>query len=419
MNKEELKAIVVEQSQTSFLPSKVVIREAAERLRELGNTSLVTVVAGLRRSGKSTLLHQHLRDREGPVYFLNFDDERLLSFGVDDFQPLNEIFYELHGTGGEYFFDEIQNVPGWERFVRRLHDGGQKVYITGSNATLMSSELGTRLTGRYVQLNLYPFSFREYLAYKDIGFSPAELYTTEGKAKIKRAFHLFRKEGGIPEYILTNERYYLSSLYDNIIYRDIIARHGIKREKAFKELVHFLISNAGNEFSYTSLRKLLGLSNADTVKEYIHRLACSYLLLTLNRYSFSLKKQMNAPKKVYAIDTAISHNVSFRFSENLGRQIENVVFIELVRRHEAIFYHHEKQECDFVTVERGEVCSAVQVTVSMERGTTRDREIGGLLDAMSAYSLDSGVIITLDEEEELEIGSKNIHVIPVWKWLLS
>jgi len=419
MQKDALKSIVLDQRETNVLKTDLIQREAFVRLKELAETPFIISIAGLRRCGKSTLLKQLLSASPVPVYALNFDDERLLQFTVADFQALDEIFQELFGTNGVYFFDEIQNIPQWERFVRRLHDAGKKVYITGSNAALMSSELGTHLTGRYIPLQLYPFSFREYVAFKKIMIRNEELETTSGRAHIKKTFHAFMKEGGLPEYIQTGEIYYLRTLYENIIYRDIIQRHDVRKEKTLKELVDYLISNTGKEFSYTSLRKILGLSNAETVKEYIGFLNDSYLIQSLKRYDYSLKKQLNAPKKAYAIDTALSHSVSFRFSEDLGRQLENIVFLELNRRYQGLFYHHHDKECDFIVAEKEHIEECYQVTWNMQEESTRLREINGLLDAMDVHNLDEGTILTMDETEEMVRDDKRIHILPVWKWLLE
>jgi len=419
MHKEELKSIIVDQLNRKNIPEKAIYRDKYAELKKMAETPFILCVSGLRRAGKSTILHQLVAERKAPVYYLNFDDDRLIHFTVDHFQLLNESFHELFGSGGDYYFDEIQAIEGWEKYARRLYDEGKKVFITGSNASLLSSELGTHLTGRNVQLELYPFSFREYLSYKEIEVTAISLYQTETKAIIQNQLSAYIDDGGIPEYIRTHESYYLHSLYENIIYRDIINRYSIKKEKLLKELVHYLISNLGKEFSYNSLKKVVGLSNSETVKEYIGYLNNAYMLQTLNRFDYSLKRQMQAPKKIYAIDTALGQSVSFSFSENLGRKIENVVFLQLKRQGHDIYYHHIDKECDFVISDRGKITTAFQVTVSLDNPTTRKREIEGLYDALSAYKLDEGIIITMHEEEEFEYNGKKISVKPLWKWLLT
>lgn len=414
MQKEMLKSVVVEQAQRNYLPANAIRREAEERVRDWRDTPFIVCVTGLRRAGKSTLVHQLLDGGDQPVYFLNFDDERLISFDTSDFQMLNEVFYELYGEEGVYFFDEIQNVEGWERFVRRLHEEGRKVYVTGSNASMLSSEFGTRLTGRHLQLELFPFSFREYLDYRQVAAAPDAIHTTAGRARLRAAFLQYLKEGGIPEFISTGKEYFLRALYDNIIYRDIVTRHAIRKERLLKELVHYLMSNCGKEYSYNALRKVVGLSNAETIKEYIEYLSGSYLLESVNRFDYSLKRQMQAPKKVYSIDPALARHVSFAFSENIGRQLENVVYLHLRRAGHEIYYHHGDGECDFLMVDRGKVAAAIQVCADME---TRARELRGLRDAMREYGLKKGVIVTLDDEEQVVEEQSTVEIVPVWKWL--
>jgi predicted AAA+ superfamily ATPase len=419
MHKEELKSIIVDQSNRKCIPDQAISRDKYHELKKAAETPFILSVSGLRRSGKSTILHQLVAERRAPVYYLNFDDDRLIHFTIDDFQRLNESFYELFGSHGEYYFDEIQVIEGWEKYVRRLYDEGKKVFITGSNASLLSSELGTHLTGRNIQLELYPFSFKEYLDYKEIKVTTFSLYQTETKAMIQNQLNSYINDGGIPEYIKTQDPYYLHSLYENIIYRDIINRYSIKKEKLLKELVHYLISNLGKEFSYNSLKKVVSLSNAETVKEYIAYLNNSYMLQTLNRFDYSLKRQIQAPKKIYAIDIALGQSVSFSFSENLGRKIENLVYLQLKRQGHHLFYHHVDKECDFIINDRGKITSALQVTVSLDEPVTRQREIEGLYDALSNYNLDEGVIITMHEEDEIEYQNKKIVITPLWKWLLN
>ncbi len=386
---------------------------------ELADTPFVVCVTGIRRCGKSTLLKQCAANSTLPAYSLNFDDERLIHFSVDDFQILDQVFHELYGDNGIYYFDEVQNVTNWERFVRRLYDSGKKVFVTGSNATLLSSELGTHLTGRNVALTLYPFSFGEFLAYSEIDYTDDDLYTTVGKAKMRNAFDSYLSQGGLPEYIASGALYYLQSLYENIIYRDILNRYSLKNEHVFKELVHYLISNMGKAFSFTSLSKVAGLSNAETVKQYLQYIENSYVLFTLRKFDYSLKKQIRAPKKIYAVDTALARSVSFSFSENLGRQLENVIYVALRRRSPELYYHRGGKECDFLVVDQGRVTDAIQVTVEMSSAETRDRELAGIVDALETYGLSRGTIITLGEEDLLERAGREIKIVPAWKWLLS
>lgn len=378
----------------------------------------IRTITGIRRCGKSTLQEYIRHNNKEKKYALNFDDNRLTGFTSDDFEKLFEAFPELYSVEKTWYFDEIQNINGWEMFIRRLHNEGHKVYLTGSNAQMLSKELGPHLTVRYLQTELFPFSFAEFLKFKNIKLDKHSFYSTTVCTSLRNAFNEYLQNGGIPEYLQTQNPYYLKSLYENIIYRDVITRYNLRNTKLLIEFIHFLISNTSKETSYNSLKNIFGIANANTVKEYISYFENSYLLFSINKFDYSLKKQIANPKKIYAIDTGLANSVSFRFSENYGRQIENVVFLHLRRKTANIFYHKNKTECDFVVVENKKIISAIQVTQSLDDPSVREREIKGLLDAMATYKLKEGLIITEDGEDIEKINGQIIKIIPVWKWLL-
>lgn len=414
MNKLELKEIVQDQRKKG-LDERIVKREVFKDVEKLKRTPFIIIISGIRRSGKSTLLHTLRDEEEG--YFLNLDDERLVRFEIDDFQKLYEIFLELQGEKKIFYFDEIQNVNGWERFVRRLRDSGKKVYITGSNASMLSRELGTHLTGRYIQLTIYPFSFREFLLLKNINVTREMLYSTEGKGRIKKLFNEYMQKGGIPEYLKTDNNEYLKTLYDNIIYRDILVRYKLTNEKTMKELVNLISSNISKEISFNSLKKTLGLGSPTTVREYFNYLENSFLVFLVPKFSYSLKKQIYASKKVYFIDTGLALNTGFRVSGEFGRLLENMVFIELKRKGMEIFYYKEKKECDFVFRHAGKF-NAIQVCYDFNE-ENKEREIRGLIEALNEFRLSKGLILTYDQEDEFTVEGKKIIIKPVWKWLLE
>jgi predicted AAA+ superfamily ATPase len=378
---------------------------------------LVIILSGIRRCGKSTLL-QLIRQNSENKFVINFDDNRIVNFKVKDFELLYESFIELFGEENTFYFDEIQNVNGWEKFVRRLHNEGRKVFITGSNAHLLSKELGTHLTGRNIQLELFPFSFEEYLDFIGYEWARNDLFSTVKSSLLKKEFLNYLSLGGFPEYVQTKQIDFLKNLYDNILYKDVVARYNIRNEAALKELLYFLVSNISKEHSYTSLAKVIGVSNALTVKEYITYFENSYLLFSINKFDYSLKKQLVNPKKIYVIDNGLANSVSFSFTDNRGQQLENLVFIQLRQTFREIFYHREKNECDFVIFEKGDAINAIQVCWSLSENKTYEREISGLTEAMEIHSLKKGLIITFDEENEIVKGGKTIIVKPVWKWLL-
>jgi uncharacterized protein len=381
------------------------------------------IISGLRRGGKSTLLGQIRHKSTDRDYFINFDDDRLVNFKLDDFQALYELFIELYGQQKTFYFDEIQNIPEWERFVRRLHDLGNKIYITGSNASMLSAELGTRLTGRYVEIHLYPYSFLEFLKYQSLPKPNLQRLTTIQKGTLKAAFNDFLELGGLPEYLQSRHHEYLHSLYESIIYRDIIVKYNISNHQAVKELVYYLASHIGKECSYNSIRKTLGISSPSTVSDYCGYLQDSFLCYFINRFDYSLRKQLQYAKKVYFIDQALAISVGFRFSNDHDRLLENIVFLELKRRGYEIYFHKDKKECDFIVRKKSKVVLAIQVCADIDDVKTREREIAGLSEAMDTYQLSSGLIITQDtfSQQTVVTGNKTfeISVVPIWFWLLE
>jgi predicted AAA+ superfamily ATPase len=414
MQKSLLQAVISDQNALKWEPSSID-REHVSILKD----DSVVVISGIRRCGKSTLLQAIRAKNKEKDYYLNFDDDRLIQFKVEDFQLLLELFGERFGKQTTFYFDEIQNISGWERFVRRLHDYGNKVYITGSNASMLSKEFGTHLTGRYQQVELYPFSFREYLKLNQIEPNSLDYFNTDNKALLKASFNDYFKLGGFPAFLKSKHTEYLKSLYESILYRDVMVRNGITNEQELLELMFFVTSNTSKLISYNSLAKVIGVKNATTVKQYLGFLQDAYMLSLVSKYDASVKKQLHNPKKVYGIDLGLMRQLSFQHSENQGRLLENLVFLELKRQTKTVYYHHNKGECDFVIKERNSITQAIQVCWSIYDDQTKQREINGLLDAMTAYQLKEGLILTEDESDQLTIDDKVINIMPVWLWLLQ
>lgn len=422
MDKHSLRNVIIDQREIQS-PSKIIPRTIYKNLVSLTASKEILILSGIRRCGKSTLLRRLRDESMEKDYCINFDDDRLVHFKLEDFQTLYELFVEMYGPQKTFYFDEIQNIDHWERFVRRLHDQGNKVLITGSNASMLSAELGTKLTGRHIEINIYPYSFSEYLDYTDQAELKTHQLSTVQRGMLKAAFNDYFKEGGLPEYLESRQIEYLHSLYQNILYRDIIVRHQIKNYQAMKELVYYLASNLGKECSFNAMKKMLGLSSATTVSDYCAYLQDSFLCFFISRYDFSLKKQIQHAKKVYFIDQALAVAVGFRFSQDEGRLLENIVFLELKRRGHEIYFHKEKKECDFILREGANVCAAIQVTLDLDNPATRERELAGLLEAMQRYQLTTGIIITNDTfaEQTITVGEQiyQVQIIPVWSWLLE
>jgi len=402
MLKEELRKIVKMQKKDLSQYEKGVERD---KLKEIElKTKFTIVISGIRRCGKSTLMRQIARKVKGFHYF-NFEDPKASAFEVKDFERLNNAFIEEFGEQDYYFFDEVQNVNKWELFVRLLLDKGKHVFITGSNASLLSKELGTRLTGRHLTYELFPFSFKEFLELK-------------GKKASVNSFQEYFTNGGFPEYLKLNKTEVLQELVNDILVRDISVRHGIRNLSSLKQMAIFLITNAGKEFSYNSLKEMFKLGSINSVISFISYFEDSYLLFTIPRFAYSLKKQIVNPKKVYSIDNGLSSTNSASFSEDKGKMLENMVFINLRKKNKEIFYFQEKGECDFVIKEKNKITKAMQVCYKINK-ENEEREINGLLEAMKEFKLNEGLIITYDQEDKLLIKDKVIKIVPAWKWLLK
>lgn len=422
MQKPLLKEIVLEQEKDRRELDKGIPRTALAAALRHAVLPHTVVVSGVRRCGKSTLLNQVIGDlyKEG-VYYLNFEDERLIDFSVEDFNDLYEVFLEIYGEKKVFFFDEIQNILKWEVFVRRMQGKGCKFFITGSNASLLSKELGTKLSGRNVSIELFPFSFQEFLSFKDVQPTKNGLFLTVERAALKKHFSEYLQHGGMPEYLKYRDQVLLKRVYEDILYRDIVARYGIKQVKPLRELGLYLLSNIGGTFSYNNLKKILGLGSMNTIKRYADYLENSYLIFLVSKFSYSLKEQFVALKKIYCIDNGLAESVAFQFSKNKGKFLENLVFLELKRRSPEIYYYKTTNnlEVDFLVKTGRKDVKLIQVADNLNNDKTRRREIDSLVKAMEELKLKVGLILADDTEEDLQIAGKSIKVMPLYKWLLG
>jgi len=415
MNRSALKTVILDQ-ENIYMASDWVKRDTFDEISSRHDEPFISIISGIRRCGKSTLLFQLKNYFDG--YYLNFDDDRLVGFTVEDFQCVDEIFHELYGEKSVYYFDEIQNIDQWERFVRRLHQSNKKVYITGSNARLLSKELGTHLTGRFVEYRIYPFSFSEYLNFKQITYRSTAFFLTKEKSKLLSAFQKYFISGGMPEYLQTNNPNYIKSLYESILYRDILVRYHIDNEKAMKELFLFAFSNIGKPISFNKLKNKLALKSTTTIKNYFDYFENNFVVFLLSKYSHSLKKNIYANKKMYVIDNSFSNLLGFRSTEDHGRFLENIVFIELLRHGEDIYYYQEKNECDFIVKKGTQILYAIQVCYELNE-RNKEREFNGLLDAMNAFRLKTGYILTFADDDQVAIDEREVIIMPVWKFCLT
>lgn len=402
LTKELLKEVIIAQREALERLEKGTPREKENEIKM--QDSFAIVITGIRRCGKSTFLTQ-LLSKQKNGYYLNLEDPRLDNFELSDFNKVEAIMKEVYGENGIYFFDEIQNIDKWEKFIRYLVDKKEKIIITGSNASLLSRELGTRLTGRHLQVEMFPFSFNEFLSIKS------------EKPSVK-SFEKYLYKGGFPEYLKKENPSILHELLLDVVMKDIAVRFGIRNTGILNRIAIFLISNVGKEFSYNSIKKTFDIKSVQSVIDYVSYFEDAYLVFTVPRFSYSYKQQQVNPKKVYSIDNGFSYNNSASFSKDKGKMLENVVFLGLRRRFKDIFYFQEKNECDFVVKEKDKIKRAIQVCFDLNE-ETKDRELGGLIAAMKKFNLKEGLVLTYNQDDEFLIEGKRIVVKPVWKWLLG
>jgi predicted AAA+ superfamily ATPase len=400
ITQKELNNII--DSQQNVFKAKItkVEREILSKISVI--PGFANIIMGIRRCGKSTLMLQLLKKESDQLIYLNFEDIRLVGFDQSDFLRLEQVIKGKHIK--ILYFDEIQLVDKWEIFAHQLLNEGYQVFITGSNASLLSKELGTHLTGRHLSLELMPFSFNEFLAFHE------EKPTSNNLSR-------YLKVGGMPEYVKYEEPQILMNLINDILFRDIAVRHGIRDVETLKKLTVYLISNIGRLVSANKLTDVFGIKSATTILEYFGYLSDSYLVEFLPIFSYSIKTQNRNPKKVYTLDNGIAETISLSFSEDEGRKLENLVYQHLRRKGLEIYYFKDKKECDFVVREKNSITHLIQVCYDLSMNN-QQREINGLLEAMSYFDVSRGTIVTFDQTDEFILDDKTIEVIPAHFWLM-
>ncbi len=396
---DRIKEIAIIQEKDFLSQEKGVARDLLDKIDV--NVPRAIIISGIRRCGKSTLLKQ-LVQKAGECNFFNFEDNRANGFDLNDLERLDHVFEEIHPGMGCYYFDEIQVVPEWERFVRGKLDQGKKFVITGSNASLLSRELGTKLTGRHLTYELFPFSYSEVLRMK-------------GRSPSLSTFNEYVERGGFPEYTLSGTQDILQQLFRDIIARDIVVRYRLRNSSLVQSLAAYLLSNVGFEYSYSGLAKTFGITTK-SIAEYVSYFESSYMLFTVPMFSYSYKKTVYNAKKVYAIDPGFINANTLSFTDNKGSLLENIVFLQLRRMHksDSIYYYKGKRECDFIVVDRKKPVQAIQVCYKLT-GDNMQREIDGVKEAMDVLKVKNGLILTMDQKDKFG----EIDVIPAWKWLIE
>lgn len=408
---------------------KKIIVERQEWLKEISlirreisiEANANYVFTGLRRAGKSYMLYQIIQDTFqedgiGRVLFINFEDERLLEVGHQDLQLILDAFYELFDVKPVVFLDEVQNVPHWQKFVRRLADDGIRVYVTGSNAEMLSHEIASTLGGRFMNREISPLSFREYLLFKKIDVSKSAKYSAQ-RYDIIKAYDTYLMHGGFPELVhFDNKREFLSSVYQKLFYGDLIARYNVANSVTLKLLVKKLAESVNSETSVNRIKNRIKSTGATigntTLFDYLNYLESSFIIGSIsNFHSKFTERETN--KKYYFLDTGI---LALFLTDQATKLLENQVYIELRRRGFSPYFLKRNTEVDFYVPEKELL---IQVSYRIEDPDTYQRELKGLKLAMKEFNIAHAWIITFDEEKEIAIDEGLIHVIPAWQWLLE
>jgi predicted AAA+ superfamily ATPase len=421
-----LKTIILENQNTDFpeiIPRAIHIPTDLE---------FIVSLIGARRSGKTYLLYQVIGEllqkgiEKEKILFLNFEDERL-TFQKNDLdlilQAYTELFPESALQNTWFFLDEIQNIHGWEKFVRRIYDAKSKhIFITGSNSKLLSTEIATELRGRTITFTVYPLSLSEYLQFNKVD---KKLYPQSNKSKIIHFTHRFMLHGGfpatvhLPEHLRTR---ILQEYFNVMIFRDIIERYTITNPEVLKFFIKKIFAGVTKPFSvnktYNDLKSMGYKISNKYLYEYFEYCHAVFLCRTISKFDFSEIKQAKSDKKAYIIDNGLLSAVEFSITENKGKLFENMVANEFLKSGKELFYYRATQECDFI-IREGDSVTAIQVSWELKNNDTRERELKGLYEACSYLNQNSGTIITFDEEEELDYKGIHVNVVPVYRYFLE
>ncbi|MDO8537586.1 MAG: ATP-binding protein [archaeon] len=404
-----------------------------ERRLKLPETSKTISLIGPRRSGKTFYFYQLIRELEkklvpkNKIVYINFEDDRILPLKINDLNDLIEAYFELYPENKArqiyFFFDEIQNIPQWEAFIRRIIDQEKaKIFITGSSSKLLSKEIATALRGRTITFQLLPLSFKEFLEFKAIKLEKNFEYSPQ-RFVIKKLFEEYLLFGGFPEVAIEEpelKQKILKEYFELILQKDIIDRFSIRNTFLLKNLVKYLITNLASIFSINSYHKIASKQSPaakDTIMEYISYLEDANLIHLIPIFDYSLKKQQANPKKAFCIDNGLRNAVAFTFSKDEGKLAENLAFIEFKRKEKETFYWKNKNEVDFIIKNKNNSLEAINVSYTNE---INEREINGLIEFSKTFKKTKKLtIITKDIEKTEKLSGKTIHFIPLWKWLLK
>lgn len=404
-------------------------RDSFQKIEKLKKRKEIVFINGVRRSGKTSALYYIINNliknktKQQNILYLNLDDESFTNMTLDEIYENYRILFPDLKEKIYVFLDEIQNISNWERWVKAKYDSYEdiKFFITGSNASLLKKKSSKLLTGRMFSIEFFPLNFKEFLNFKNIRASQ-KIDIIENKTTIKKLFKEYLKFGGFPEVINETEEdikyLILKNYYEQIRDRDIIKEFGIKEIKKFENLTFYLVSNYSSYLSAKSLSGPLELSTS-IINNYFDYTELVYFFLYLKSFSYSIKGQITSQRKCYSIDTGFLNAISYKFSENIGKLIENLVFLELIKHSKEIYYYKETYECDFILKENQKITQAIQVSKTLQNEETKKREIKGLIKALKRFKLNKGIILTYDEEQKITSENYEIIIIPIWKWCLQ
>lgn len=408
---------------------KEVKRDLFEKIKKWVDRKEIISILGARRSGKTTLLFEIIgylvnekNVNRNNIFFIKADDDRVDKKDLIN-KALDEYFIWKNPSGKVYvFIDEIHETPEWQKTLKRIFDldsENKKIFISGSNASLLKEELSYLLTGRFAYFELFPFSFKEFLRAHNISIkNETDLFRQ--KTSLRNLLLSYIEYGGFPEIVLEKDKdrkdELLQFYFESILYRDIVKRKNIRNVEKLDRLVKWYLQNISAYAKYDKLGKTCDLST-DTIGEYTRFFEDAYLIFVINILAYSVKKQFINPKKIYCIDQGIRRIIGFIFSEDSGKMYENIVFTHLKRTGKDIYYWKNKNECDFVIKNKEIIEQLIQVSYNIEK--SKDREIKGLIEAMEKFDVSKGLIITQDYESKEMINGQEIVYIPLWRWLLE
>ena len=405
------------QERDNLLSHPYLSRHSKYAFNELLLNKQIKLITGPRRSGKST---QALLMLQGKNFaYLNFDDNALLSRWNEE--VVMAMLDDVYPAYDYLLLDEVQNLDNWDLWVSKLYRNGVNMVITGSNAKLLSSEMATVLTGRYIQVEMLPFSLAEVFEWNGMNLGAV---SDEDAVRALRMMDDYLRNGGYPETVEARSitQGYLSTLFDSIVWKDVAKRHRVRNVNDLNNLAMYLVSNFCNPLSYNSVAMDLGFASVATTKKFMGYLNEPYLFFYLSRYNNKLKLMKNAPQKVYLVDNGFVSAKAFSLSDNLGRLLENQVFVELLRRgyntERSLFYYRSRndKEVDFVTRDGNRIESLIQVCYDLSSPKTEKREVDSLIECAAELQCDRLVIVTWGEERVIEKDGYRIEVMPVRKW---